>query len=168
MGCPADIAAAIMARKARYGWCIDTKNFEKLKELALPASRFSFCNEKGEPTVLAGRVFHFESPAAFAAWCAKLMNPMDTIHMFGPGQFEQVAPDTVEAVFSMEDQFVHKILGSWVEQRGGGYYYETWKLADGEWCIEELVLKRNYQKYSLLLSFAIFLQETLGVPIFEL
>ncbi|KAI0098648.1 hypothetical protein GGR51DRAFT_537910 [Nemania sp. FL0031] len=100
---PASIAMAFTARKARYGWCIDTKNFDKLKDLALPNTQFSFCDEEGEPMVLAGRVFHFESSAAFAGWCVKPMKPMRTIHMFGPGSFEQVAPDIVTAVFAMED-----------------------------------------------------------------
>lgn len=69
----------------------------------------------------------------------------ETLHMFGPGDLEQISVDEVKAVWSMEDQIYLKSTNL-KAIRGGGYYHETWKLKGGEWYLQSLDLKRTYLK----------------------
>jgi hypothetical protein len=94
----------------------------------------------------------FDSAKSIAAFFKKFFAPQETMHNVCPGDFEQAGLDEVKAVFGFEDQVMSKSLGSWAEIRGGGYYYETWKLVNGEWYIKELKMERTYQKMSMLVS----------------
>ena len=109
------------------------------------------------------RALVFDSAKSIAAFYDKFFAPQQTMHNLGVGDFEQIAPDEVRSVFGVEDQVVSKSLGSLAEIRGGGYYYTTWKLVDGEWYIKELRMERTYQKMTLLVSLVLTLAGWLGV-----
>ncbi|KAI1261008.1 hypothetical protein F5Y18DRAFT_431553 [Xylariaceae sp. FL1019] len=165
MGCPSDLAVAIASRNARYGQYVDCKEWEKLTtEIVLPDCRWRICDIKGKPLVSQGKPLSWDSAAEYLEYFPKVLAPMNSLHMFGIGEFEQIDDDTVNAVFSMEDQLVNKQLGTWVELRGGGFAFQTWKRRGADWYLQELVVKRTYQKMSTLVSFAVFLQEKLGIP----
>ncbi|EXJ75565.1 uncharacterized protein A1O5_00071 [Cladophialophora psammophila CBS 110553] len=71
-----------------------------------------------------------------------------TLHMFGPGDMRYLTPEKneVEAIWSTEDQIIWKDENPPFQMRGGGYYYETWALKDGEWLVKSLRLERTYMK----------------------
>ncbi|KAI8623696.1 hypothetical protein F5Y19DRAFT_351132 [Xylariaceae sp. FL1651] len=166
MGCPADIAIAISSKKARYGRYLDTKQWDKFaSEVLLPDCKWRMCNQQGELLVNNGVTLAWDSTADYIAYFSKLLATFDCVHMFGVGDFEQVDADTVKATFLVEDQLVSKPLGQWVELRGGGYIFETWKLRDGEWYLQDLLLKRHYQNMSMIVRFAVFLQTKLGISL---
>ena len=66
--------------------------------------------------------------------------------MFRPGELEQIKADEVKATWGMEDQIILNGTGGLVEMRGGGYYYETWKMKNDDWFLASLRLERTYQK----------------------
>ncbi|KAI5457069.1 hypothetical protein BGZ63DRAFT_395344 [Mariannaea sp. PMI_226] len=161
-----EVAQAITCLKARYCRYADTKQLEKFEqEIALPDARFSFYDKDDNLFVVGKQTLAFDSTKATAAFFAKFFAPLDTLHNFCPGDFEQVAPDEVKAVFAFEDQLMSKVLGSWGEIRGGGFYHETWKLVDGEWRLKEMKLKRTYQKMTLLLKILLIIGSLLGISL---
>jgi hypothetical protein len=153
-----EIALAISRQKARYGRYADTKQWDKFgHDIALPDAIMSYCDTNGEPLVYNNRKLVFNSPVATARFFGEFFAPLQTMHTIAVGDFEQVAPDEVNAVFGFEDQLVSPSLGGLAEIRGGGFYYETWKLHDGQWYIKSLKMQRTYQKESMLAKLGILL-----------
>ncbi|RSL95729.1 hypothetical protein CEP52_011903 [Fusarium oligoseptatum] len=142
-----EVALAITRQKARYGRYADTKQWDKFaQDIALPDARFSFYDTEGK-LLVAGPQSSKRSI------------------IFGPGDFEQVGPDEVKAIFGMEDQIMSKYLGAWVEIRGGGFYHETWKLVDGEWYLQDLRLERTYQKETVLVKIGLAVAGLFGISL---
>lgn len=162
-----EVALAITRQKGRYARYADTKRWDKFaEEIALPDARYTFFDVDGKPLTVGKAALAFDSTAALAAYFTKFFAELDTIHnLSAAGDFEQVAPGEVRAVFGFEDNVMNKTLGHWAEIRGGGYYYETWRLVDGEWKIAELRMERTYQKMTFLVSFALTLAGIFGLKI---
>lgn len=159
-----EVAMAITRQKARYARYADTKQWGLFEKIGHPNGRFSFLGTDGEPLVM-GKALVFDSAASFASFFEKFFAGLETMHNISPGDFEpsDQSSDEVKAVFGFEDQLLPKALGSWVEIRGGGFYTETWKLIDGEWCIQELSMRRTYQKMSLLAWVAVKVATLFGI-----
>ncbi|KAH8665560.1 hypothetical protein BGZ61DRAFT_461878 [Ilyonectria robusta] len=163
-----EVAQAISRQKSRYGRYADTKQWDKFEhEIALPDAHYTFYGTDGELLTVGNKALAFETPKAVSAYFSKFFAELETLHNIGLGDFEQVAPDEVKAVFGFEDQLLSKSLGAWVEIRGGGFYYETWKLVDGQWYISELKMERTYQKETLLVKIALALGGLLGVSFWD-
>lgn len=142
---PFEIAQSIAQKKARYGRYVDTKQWAKLQKIILPDARLNFWDIHGN-VVIAGKVpLSFRSCKAFTDFFSLYLEKAETLHMFGPGDLEQISADEIKAVWSMEDQICLKSTNL-MEIRGGGYYHETWKLKGGEWYLQSLDLKRTYLK----------------------
>ncbi|KAJ3539854.1 hypothetical protein NM208_g5319 [Fusarium decemcellulare] len=164
---PPEVAQAITRQKARYARYSDLKQWDKFaQEIALPDARYSFLDTDGNPLVLGKQALVFDSAKSCATFYSNSFAQMDTHHAVGPGDFEQVAPDQVKAVFSVEGQVISKQLGSWVEIRGGGYYFETWQLVDGQWYLKEMTMQRTFQKESFLVTAGTFVANLLGLSLF--
>ncbi|KAL3293791.1 bile acid 7-alpha [Colletotrichum asianum] len=158
-----EVALAISRQKARYARYADTKQWDKFdKEIGLPTAQYVYCGTGGQPVVLGTQKCVFESPGACAAWFGNFFSYLETLHNIGLGDFEQIAPDQVKAVFGFEDQLFSKQLGSWAGLRGGGFYYETWKLVDGEWYIQDLRMERTYQQATFLFKVGLVGASLLG------
>lgn len=96
--------------------------------------------------MIAGKVpLSFRSCKVFTDFFSLYLEKAETLHMFGPGDLEQISVDEVKAVWSMEDQIYLKSTNL-KAIRGGGYYHEAWELKGGEWYLQSLDLKRTYLK----------------------
>lgn len=160
---PPEVAQAITRQKARYARFADTKQWDKFEALALPNAPYAFLDTDKKPLTVGGKALVFETAKSVAAYFGKFFAAQETMHNIGPGDFEQVAPDEVKAVFGFEDQIISIYLGSWAKIRGGGYYYETWRLVDGEWYIADLRMERRYQEATLLVRLGLAVAGLLGV-----
>ncbi|CAI6085857.1 unnamed protein product [Clonostachys chloroleuca] len=146
-----EVALAISSQKALYGIYADTKQWDKwANAIALPDARYVYTATNGKPLALGSKLTVFDTSKGCAAFFAGFFSQLQTLHNLGPGTFDQVSPDKVHSIFSVEDQLYHKYLGTWMALRGGGFYYETWKLVDGKWYISELKFERAYQKMTLI------------------
>ncbi|KAM5353529.1 hypothetical protein ACJ41O_000179 [Fusarium nematophilum] len=161
-----EVAQAISRQKARYGRYIDTKQWDKWeRDVALPDAQYSFLDTAGNPLTVGKQALVFDTAKSTATFFNRFFSQVETMHNIGIGDFEQVAPDEVKAVFGFEDQILSKALGAWGEIRGGGFYYETWKLVDGEWYIKDLRMQRTYQKETFLVWLMLTVGGLLGVSI---
>ncbi|KAI0601316.1 hypothetical protein F4775DRAFT_541434 [Biscogniauxia sp. FL1348] len=159
-----ETAVAINRKKARYARYADTKQWDKFEaEVALPEAQYDYQDVDGQ-TIQLGAVCRFGSTKEFTAFFRPFFARLQTLHNVGPGDFTQTG-DEVEAVFAFEDQLLLPPLGSWAELRGGGFYYETWRRVDGDWFLQDLRMRRTYQKTSFLVGLAIFLQNRLGIKL---
>jgi hypothetical protein len=161
-----EVFQAISRQKARYARYADTKQWDKWeKEIFFPDARFSFFDTDGKPLKVGKQTLAFDSTKALATFFNKFFASVDTLHNICPGDLEQVAPDEVKAVFGFEDQVMAKGLGAWAEIRGGGFYYETWKLVDGQWLIQELRMERTYQKMTFLVWMSLTIASVFNIAL---
>ncbi|KAK9424956.1 hypothetical protein SUNI508_13277 [Seiridium unicorne] len=162
-----EIIAVITRKKARYARYLDTKQWEKYEgDVSLPDTHFRYLDVAGEPLQLGTTTSCvFDSTKSFAAFFSKFFANLQSLHNIGPGDFEQTSPEEVKAVWGFEDQLILAPLWSLAELRGGGYYYETWRLVDGDWFLHDLVMKRTYQKETLLVKAVFLLQKQLGISL---
>lgn len=159
------IAQAITQKKALYGRSIDTKQWHKLDKVALPDAQFHFFDFNGSVLKAGKSLLVFDSTTAFAAFFSQLLKSTQTLHMFGPGEFEQTGPNEVSAVWAMEDQLILRGSMGLIKLRGGGYYREIWTSKGGEWFLASLRLERTYQDATLLLRFLMLLGSILGISV---
>ncbi|KAL2847172.1 hypothetical protein BJY01DRAFT_246946 [Aspergillus pseudoustus] len=164
MPAPLAIAEIITEKKAKYGRYIDTKQWDKFGEVALPDAELSFIGPDGSILKAGNTSFIFPSSAAFTKFFSTFFAKAQTLHMFGPGDLQLQGPDEVRAVWAMEDQIILNNTAGLVEIRGGGYYHETWKRVNGDWFLKSLRLERTYQKTSLLAKIFVGL-DRLGLSI---
>lgn len=128
MSIPLEIAEIITRKKSQYGRYIDTKQWDKFDQVALPDAEFSFYNT-GRSILKAGHTpFVFLSPGALTEIFSKFFASAQTLHMFRPGELQLGDIDEVTAIWGMEDQIILKHTVGLVEIRGVGYYHETWKM----------------------------------------
>lgn len=136
MPVPLEVAETICRKKSQYGRYIDTKQWNNFGQVALPEAEFNFFDSDGS-ILMAGRTaLAFSSSKAFTEFFSSFFANAQTLHMFGPGELEQTAADEVKAIWGMEDQIILNSTAGLVELRGGGYYYETWKMKDGDWFLK--------------------------------
>ncbi|KAH9909900.1 hypothetical protein F4778DRAFT_789242 [Xylariomycetidae sp. FL2044] len=150
-----ETALAISQKKALYGHLADTKRF---------------VGTDGKPITLgrsSSSPLRFSSTGAFLAHFIEFFAGLQTgSTTSGRAHFEPGdAADEVRAVFALQDDLYHARLGSLAHITGGGFYYETWKLVDGEWYLRDLRMERTYQNMTLLVHIALFLQTWLGLSL---
>ena len=159
------VAETISRKKSQYGRYIDTKQWDKFDQVALPDAELAFFDSDGSILMVGKSALAFSSSEAFTKFFSNFFANAQTLHMFGPGELEQMAADEVKAIWGMEDQIIIKSTAGLVELRGGGYYHETWKMKDGDWFLKSLRLERMYTKTSFMARVAIFLQKHLDLMI---
>lgn len=136
------VASTIRHKKLLYGRYVDTKQFSRMHELALPSARFAFLNSDGTPITVGRKAQVFESLDAYCSTIGKAVAKAQTFHLFGHGELEQTGPDEVQAVFSMEDTFVLNGSLGLIYSRGGGHYHEVWRKEGEDWFLADLRLER--------------------------
>jgi hypothetical protein len=156
------IAGIVTRKKSQNGRYIDTKQWKSLDQVALPDAELTFLDIDGSVLKIGPTPLHFVSCKSFAEFCRKLFQNAQTLHMVGPGELDQTAADEVTAIWSMEDQVIMNFTAGLGDVRGGGHYFETWKLRDGDWFLKTLTLKRTYVKPSVVARVLMFLQPYLG------
>lgn len=132
-----ETAEIITRKKSQYGRCIDTKQWKSIDQVALPDAELTFLDIDGSDLKIGPTPLHFVSCKSFGEFCRKLFQNAQTLHMLGPGELDQTAADEVTAIWSMEDQLIMNFTAGLGDVRGGGYYFETWKLRDGDWFLKD-------------------------------
>ena len=149
-----DTAETIRRKKAQYCRYLDTKQWDSLKDLALPDADMIFLDASGSVQTAGKSKFVFSSPTAFVHEMQVLFKNAQTLHQTGHGDLEQISENEVKATWSMEDQLLFPAPFAFtpIDIRGGGYYHEIWQLKDGDWFLKSLRLERTYMKQSLTAS----------------
>jgi len=159
-------AIVISKKKAQYGRFVDTKQWDKFnKHVALPDAQYRFYDTNGRLLQAGTQELKFSATEPLTAFFSKFFAPAQTLHMFGPGDFEQIGPDEVKAIFALEDQVIVRGSGGLLEIRGGGYYHETWQRKDGDWFLKTLDMYRTYQKMSLMMTIVMTITGLLGISL---
>lgn len=151
----AEIAEIIRRKKSQYVRYMDTKNWSKFEQLALPDAELNFVDSDGSPMMIGRMPLAFTSVRAFVEYFSKFFANAQTLHMLGTGELERTGPGEVKAIWGMEDQI---ILYGYAEIRGGGYYHETWVKKDEDWFLKSLRLERTYMKYNIVARIGTILQ----------
>ena len=165
---PPTVALAITRKKLRYARYADTKKWDLFEEeVSIPETQYDYQGVGGKTLVWSGKQLKFSSTREFRAYFEPVFASLQTMHTLAPGDFTWAAgdgedgrEDEVKAIFAFEDQLLLPPFGSWAELRGGGFYYETWKLVDGDWRLINLRMTRNYQKATPLMKLATFLMRS--------
>lgn len=98
MPVPIEVASAIFRKKPQYGRYIGTKQWSKFKQAALPDAELGFF-DSDRSVLIAGRTApSFSSSEAFTTFFCKFFANAQTLHMFGPGELEQVTAEEVRAI----------------------------------------------------------------------
>lgn len=159
------VAVAISKRKSQYGRFADTKQWSRFHEFALPDAHYRFYDTNRRLLQAGNQQLDFPSTDALVAYYTKFMAPAQTLHMFGPGDFEQIGPDEVKVIWALEDQVIVRGTGGLLELRGGGFYHEIWLRKDGQWFLKTLDMYRTYQKTSLLMAILLMITSLLGISL---
>ncbi|MBB4440758.1 MULTISPECIES: nuclear transport factor 2 family protein [Rhizobium] len=130
---------AIGVQKARYCRYIDTKRWDEFGKLFSTEPEVRFMDPEGS-TVAA-----FNSVGDFVAATARYLEGARTIHQVHNAELERVSAHQVTAIWSMEDYLVFPEDDETrpASMHGYGHYHETWELADGQWRIAKLALRRT-------------------------
>ncbi len=149
-----EVARIISRKKSQYGRYIDTKQWDKFHQIALPDAELGFFDSDGSVLRVGRTPLAFSSVESFTTLFATFFAKAETLHIFGLGELEWIGPGKVKAI----DQIMMKGTAGWVEVRGGGYYHESWKMEDGDWFLASLRLETTYTKTSRVARLLSFLQ----------
>ncbi|KAJ5775769.1 uncharacterized protein N7511_000780 [Penicillium nucicola] len=125
MSTPVEITEIICRKKSQYGRYINTKQWDKSDQVALPDAELMFFDTDGSLLKTGNTSFAFPSSTAFTEFFTNFFANAQMLHIFGPGELQLKAIDEVGAIWGMEDQIILKHAMGSVEIRGGGYYHET-------------------------------------------
>lgn len=156
-----EVAEILTRKKSTYCRYLDTKQWHNFDQMVLPDCDFTFYDTDGSILKVGRTPIQFNSSKKFTSFFEEILRHGQTMHLFGPGELDQTAPDEVTAIWPVEHQLV--MLAGLVAVRGGGHYFETWKLKDGDWFIQDLVLKRVYIHANLLARVLTFFQTLFGL-----
>jgi len=165
MAIPPEVALAITTRKAKYGRFADLKQWERYHEIALPDAFFGYYDTDGSPIRLGKTSATFPSTQSFISFFSKFFERLDSLHNFGPGDFEMISSEEVKVIWALEDQLFLKGTAGWVSLRGGGYYTEIWVKRDGDWWLKDLRMRRTYTRTSFLTAVLFLLFALFGVSL---
>ncbi|MGK9199741.1 nuclear transport factor 2 family protein [Sinorhizobium meliloti] len=134
----------IAMRKARYCRYVDTKHWEKFRELFADAPTIRFVDPEGHT------IHAFTSVDEFVTTSASYLEGARTIHHVHNAEMERVAEGLVDAIWSMEDYLVFPPANDErpASMHGYGHYHETWEFLDGHWRIAKLELRRTILEFS--------------------
>lgn len=141
-----EVAAIITRKKLWYCRYADTAQWHLFDQVALPECTFEY-GSGGKTLVNAGTTYAWGSTEEFTAAFTKLFANLQTIHLVGPGEFEQIGPAEVKAVFTVVYFSALKnnaAESTGVQGTGGGHYFETYKRKGGDWLLASLKMDRTY------------------------
>ncbi|KAI1390360.1 uncharacterized protein F4822DRAFT_233919 [Hypoxylon trugodes] len=145
MSVPPEVAAIITRKKLWYCRIADTKQWPDMVKIALPGAEFKFYQTDGSFMSFEGVDFNFSSTADFVKFYGEIFFPqLQTIHLVGPGDLEQIGRDEVKAVWTVVFHAGPKESNSKFHHTGGGHYYETWKRKDDDWFVKSIRLESTY------------------------
>ncbi|KAI2641466.1 hypothetical protein GGS26DRAFT_4906 [Hypomontagnella submonticulosa] len=142
-----EVAAIITRKKQHYCRLADTNQWPKLLEtVVLPEAKYEFYQSNGELMNHEGIQYAWSTSADWAKFFSDLFTNLQVIHVAGPGDFEQINPDEVKAIWGVIYHAGKKGSDTEWHHTGGGHYYETWKRKGDDWFISHLRFERTYFK----------------------
>lgn len=137
-----ETAEIIRRKKAQYCRFVDTKQWSRFPEIALPTAKLTFFEPGMVPLGVGKKKLLFDSLQPWIDHVSKGLANMQSVHVIGLDELEQTAPDEVKAIFCMRDDVkMDRSLGL-VWSVGGGHYHEIWRRKGDDWFLEELRLER--------------------------
>ncbi|EGR49506.1 uncharacterized protein TRIREDRAFT_106270 [Trichoderma reesei QM6a] len=143
---PAGAAETIVRKKAKYCRLADSNAWHLADEVFLPDFEFKAVDDKDAVIHINDTDYHWTSLADWVAYFSKTFAPIQTMHVVGYPELELVAPDEISAVFGVQYFVGTKEVDKGLHGTGGGHYFETWKLKDGDWFIQKIKFVRIYWK----------------------
>lgn len=140
-----EAAAIIQRKKAQYCRFADSNQWDRFDSIMLPNATFLFHNPDGSVITKGDIEYSWSSTKDWVAFFENEFKTMQTIHIVGPAEMEQIAPDEIKSIWAVTYHAGTKEQGG-VHGTGGGHYHETWKKVGDDWFIESLRMERLYWK----------------------
>ncbi|PLB39860.1 uncharacterized protein BDW47DRAFT_102550 [Aspergillus candidus] len=144
-----EITHSISTKKHQYCRYADTNQWHLMSTILAPNLRATFVDADDQVITEGGATFSFDSRDAFVAFFAAAFETQQTMHVLsGSGEMTMSSPEgeEVKTLWGVVYQAASKeVQGGWAGT-GGGHYFETWRVVDGEWMIVELKFQRIYWK----------------------
>ncbi|KAL7937158.1 hypothetical protein V8C35DRAFT_294910 [Trichoderma chlorosporum] len=143
---PAGAAETITRKKALYCRLADTNDWRLADKVMLSDFTFTGVDENNKVINLYGTDYHWTSRADWVAFFTEIFAPIQTMHTISYPELELVGPDEIKAIFGATYLVGTKDADKGVHGTGGGHYYETWKLKNGDWFLQKSKFVRIYWK----------------------
>lgn len=140
------LADELRARNARMSRFIDEHQYDKLTDIVLPEFTNKLLDAGGKQFLVNGQSMDNESRDAWIAGLRERVGDKQSMHVFGPGEFEQVSPDEVKVIWASMWFMEAVAPGLNMHTAGGGHHYATWVKRGEEWWLKELTVKFLYTK----------------------
>ncbi|KAI7762941.1 hypothetical protein LZL87_013432 [Fusarium oxysporum] len=141
-----EAAAIIQRKKAQYCRFADSNQWNRFDSIMLPNATFLFHNPDGSVITKGDIEYSWSSTKDWVAFFENEFKTMQTIHIVGPAEMEQIAPDEIKAIWAVTYHAGTKEHEGGVHGTGGGHYHETWKKVGNDWFMESLRMERLYWK----------------------
>lgn len=140
-----ETAQIITEKKTLYCRAIDTHRWETLNKVMLPDVKWKVVNADGSPRREGMFSNSFSSRDEFVAQFSKRFETLQSIHVIGPAEIEQVSLDEIRTIFASCWSIGPKAESDGSHSHGGGHYYDVWKRVEDDWLMSELVFESAYQ-----------------------
>ncbi|KAF4335674.1 hypothetical protein FBEOM_10474 [Fusarium beomiforme] len=141
-----EAAAIIQRKKAQYCRFADSNQWDRFDSIMLPNATFLFHNPDGSVITKGDIEYSWSSTKEWVAFFENEFKTMQTIHIIGPAEMEQIAPDEIKAIWAVTYHAGTKEHEGGVHGTGGGHYHETWRKVGDDWFMESLRMERLYWK----------------------
>ncbi|KAJ4252777.1 hypothetical protein NW762_010683 [Fusarium torreyae] len=141
-----EAAAIIQHKKAQYCRLADSEKWDGFDNIMLPDANFLFHNPDGSVITKGDIEYSWSSREDWIAFFSNEFKTMQTIHMVGPAEMEQIAPDEIKAIWTVIYHAGDKNPEKGIHGTGGGHYHETWKKVGEDWFMKSMRMERLYWK----------------------
>lgn len=129
-----EVAYAITTVKAKYCRLVDTQEWESFDQVMLPDFKFKI--KQGDS------VTNLTTRHDWVTQFTEQLKSLQTHHLVGPGELEEVSPDEVKAIIPIQYLIAHKDQTSKFRTSGGAFYHDIFKRVDGAWFLAETEAKQ--------------------------
>lgn len=138
-----EVTQAIAQSKAKYCRLVDTKRLDLLDQVTVPD--FSFKMVQGGTVVNENGVdFSFTDRASFAKFFSEYFQDKQSHHIVGAGEYEEVGPDEVKAVFATQVYIASAEPTPKFRMTSGAHYHDVYKRVDGSWLLADSTVEATY------------------------
>ncbi|KAM0256387.1 hypothetical protein ACHAQJ_005038 [Trichoderma viride] len=134
---PPGAAETIVRKRAMYCRLSDTNDLSQMDKIVLPDIDFVTVDKENKVLSLGATEAKFSTRAELVAYYGALFTAVNTLHVAGYPELELVAPDEIKAIFGATILIGSKKDEGAPLSTGGGYWYDTWKLKDGDWFLQK-------------------------------
>ncbi|KAL3433336.1 hypothetical protein BDV09DRAFT_111266 [Aspergillus tetrazonus] len=149
---PPSLAETIRSRKSRYCRFADTQDFASWATVFSPSVTAQFCDPQGSVLTENGATYSFGNRDQLVGFFKEAFATQQTIHIVGSGELHFVDGTNEQEISAIWPVIYHAashgVSGGW-SGTGGGHYYETWGVEDGEWVIKSLKFVRGYWRVQI-------------------